>query len=174
MNWHIAETREQARAEALQGLHRWHNEYNVGTLMRPGLPALDSTADAIEFYAEADDAAGVIGTPDELIARIHKMYEVTGGFGVVMGFVNDWANPEATRRSWDLVARHVIPEVNGAITPMRASNTFVRENREYFDRAGKAILNKIMDNDRAKAAFEESGVGAAPLAHNSPGESNGG
>ena len=33
MSWHIAETREQARKEAGDGLLRWHNEYTVGTLM---------------------------------------------------------------------------------------------------------------------------------------------
>ena len=172
-NFHLAETKEQALADVEHGLLDWHNEYNVGTLQRPGLPALASTAEAIEFYAEGKAAAGVIGTPDELVDRIREMYEVTGGFGVVMGFVNDWANPEATRRSWDLVARHVMPEVNGALAPMRASNSFVRENREYFDRAGKAILNKILDNERAAKVFNESGVGGAPLAHNSPGEANG-
>src|SRR5712692_1435396 len=36
LSWHIAETREQARREAGAGLMRWHNEYNVGTLQRPG------------------------------------------------------------------------------------------------------------------------------------------
>ena len=37
LSWHVAETREQARREAREGLMRWHNEYNVGTLMRPGM-----------------------------------------------------------------------------------------------------------------------------------------
>ena len=39
MAFHLAETREQARAEAVHGLHRWHNEYNVWTLGRPGAVA---------------------------------------------------------------------------------------------------------------------------------------
>jgi limonene 1,2-monooxygenase len=112
-NSHIAETREQAHADVEHGLLRWHNEYNVGTLQRPGLEAFSSTKEAIDFYSNGETSAGVIGTPDELIANIRRMHEVTGGFGVVMGFVNDWADPEATRRSWDLIARHVIPEVNG-------------------------------------------------------------
>ena len=36
MSWHIAETREKARAEARDGLMRHHNEYIAGTLQRPG------------------------------------------------------------------------------------------------------------------------------------------
>jgi limonene 1,2-monooxygenase len=140
-------------------LLRWHNDYNVGTLMRPGVDALGSTAEAIDYYSSGPGSAGVIGTPDDLIDRIREMWEVTGGFGVVMGFVNDWAEPEAVRRSWDLVARHVIPEIRGQLAPMRASNEFVQQNREVFDRAGKAILSKIRANERADGAFRSAGVG---------------
>jgi len=43
LSWHIAETREQAYREAGPGLMRWHNEYTVGTLMRPGLEPFQIT-----------------------------------------------------------------------------------------------------------------------------------
>ena len=52
-------------------------------------------------------------------------------------FVNDWANPEATRRSWDMVARYVVPEVNGMLDAYRESQSHVINNREVFDRAGE-------------------------------------
>ena len=39
--------------------------------------------------------------------------KVSGGVGTIIGFVHDWANPENTRRSWDMVARYVVPEING-------------------------------------------------------------
>ena len=29
--------------------------------------------------------------------------------------MHDWANPENTIRSWDMVARYVIPEINGYV-----------------------------------------------------------
>jgi limonene 1,2-monooxygenase len=147
---HVAETREQARAEVEHGLLRWHNEYNVGTLQRPGLNAFASTAEAIEFHANPESSAGVIGTPDDLIANIRRMQDITGGFGMVLNFAHDWANPEASNRSWDLIARHVIPEINGQIEPMRASNAWVSENRESFTRAGEAIMSKIAANARGR------------------------
>ncbi|NCG24827.1 MAG: LLM class flavin-dependent oxidoreductase, partial [Actinobacteria bacterium] len=100
---HVAETREQARAEVEHGLLRWHNEYNVGTLQRPGLKAFASTAEALAFHAPPDSSAGVIGTPDDLITNIRRMQDVTGGFGMVLNFAHDWANPEASNRSWDLI-----------------------------------------------------------------------
>ncbi|MEM7016507.1 MAG: LLM class flavin-dependent oxidoreductase, partial [Pseudomonadota bacterium] len=112
MSWHIAETREQARAEAKHGLHRWHNEYTVGTLMRPGAEAYDSPDEAVEALSDENaGGASVIGTPDDLVKAIREMKTLTGGFGTVIGFAHDWANPEAQRRSWDMVARYVIPEV---------------------------------------------------------------
>lgn len=160
---HVAETREQARNEVEHGLLRWHNEYNVGTLQRPGLNAFASTAEAIEFHANPESSAGVIGTPDDLIANIRQMQAVTGGFGMVLNFAHDWANPEASNRSWDLIARHVIPEINGQIEPMRASNAWVRENRESFTRAGEAIMSKIAGNARAVAALADAGVGSQSI-----------
>ena len=54
MSWHIAETREQARVEARDGLLRWHNEYTVGTLMRPGASAFKDGNDAVDQTAFAD------------------------------------------------------------------------------------------------------------------------
>ncbi len=156
MSWHIAETREQARKEAGDGLLRWHNEYTVGTLMRPGAAAFDSPDDAVDQTAFGDGSTGVIGTPDDLVANIRKMLEITGGFGTVIGFAHDWANPDATLRSWDLVARYVMPEVNGMLESYRESQTYVIEHREVFQRAGEAVLTKIMENARAVAALEET------------------
>ena len=48
------------------------------------------------------------------------MLEISGGFGTVVGFVHDWANPENTMRSWDMVARYVVPEINGYLAGLRS------------------------------------------------------
>ena len=61
------------------------------------------------------------------------------GRGTVVGFVHDWANPENTRRSWDMVARYVIPEINGYVAKLRESQKYLMDNREVFERAGKAV-----------------------------------
>jgi limonene 1,2-monooxygenase len=156
MSWHIAETREEARAQAGEGLMRWHNEYNVGTLMRPGAVAYGSPDEAVDKTAFVDGAASVIGTPDDLVASIRRLQEISGGFGTVIGFAHDWANRENTLRSWDLVARHVIPEINGLLEGYRASRQYVVEHRDSFERAGQAIMQKIMGNERAAAALAET------------------
>jgi limonene 1,2-monooxygenase len=72
----------------------------------------------------------------------------------VVGFVHDWANPENTMRSWDMVARYVIPEINGYVRKLRESQKFLIDNRAVFDRAGQAIMAKIMENSDAAEALK--------------------
>lgn len=154
LSWHIAETREKAREEAREGLMRHNNEYTVGTLAGGNGTIYKTPDEAVDSVAYADESTAVIGTPDDLIARIRQMMELTGGFGCVIGFVHDWANRENTLRSWDMVARYVIPEVNGMLDGYRESNKFVIENRSTWERAGEAIATKIRENERALAAAE--------------------
>ena len=162
--WHIAETREQARREAGAGLMRWHNEYSVGTLMRPGLTAFKSPDEAVDNTAFVEGAASAIGTPDDLVNLIKSVMKVSGGVGAIIGFAHDWANPENTRRSWDMVARYVVPEINGYIDSMRKSQKFVIENRAIFERAGEAVMAKIMGNEKAAAALGDTGPGRIAIA----------
>jgi limonene 1,2-monooxygenase len=157
MAWHIAESREQARAEAVHGLHRWHNEYNVWTLGRPGAVHVDDPWVLLDRTAAGGaEGAGfaVVGTPDDLVAAIGDLQEISGGFGVVLGFAHDWANHEATRRSWELVARYVIPEINGYTAGLRESQRYLHENQgDLIGGASRAVMSKIMAHDGAAQAL---------------------
>jgi len=153
LSWHIAETREQARREAGEGLMRWNNEYVFETLKRPGSKLFRSPDEAVDETAFVPGAASVIGTPDDLVKAIRALIPITGGFGTVIGFVHDWANRENTRRSWDLVARYVIPELNGLLDHYRESREFVIGNRGVFEQAGKAVLDKILAHEGATKAL---------------------
>ncbi|MFM7045823.1 MAG: LLM class flavin-dependent oxidoreductase [Ilumatobacteraceae bacterium] len=157
MSWHIAETREQARAEAVHGLHRWHNEYNVKVLGRPGAVWVDDPwvlLDQITGQGAAGAGAAVVGTPDDLIEAILTLQRITGGFGVVLGFAHDWANREATLRSWELVARYVIPAVTGITRPQISSAEYVAERKdELMKGATAAVLSKIMSHEGATKAM---------------------
>jgi limonene 1,2-monooxygenase len=157
MAWHVAETKEQAQREAVDGLQRWHNEYNVHVLGRPGAEHVESAWELLEQVTDqgaVGAGAAVVGTPDDLVAAIRRLQTITGGFGVVLGFAHDWANHEATRRSWELVARYVIPEVNGIVQPLRASADHVHTNKtELMAGASAAVMQKIMANERSAAAM---------------------
>ena len=153
LNWHIAETRKEAREQAKHGLMRHNNEYSIGTLAG-GVGTIYKTPDeAVDGVAFSELSTAVIGTPDDLVARIREMMEITGGFGCVIGFVHDWANRENTRRSWDMVARYVVPQINGLLDDYFESHRFVTDNREYWNRAQQAIRSKIGENERAEEAL---------------------
>jgi limonene 1,2-monooxygenase len=157
MAWHLAETKEQARREAVHGLHRWHNEYNVDILGRPGANRVDDPwelLDQVTAGGAQGAGAAVVGTPDELVTAVRHLQQLTGGFGVVLGFAHDWANREATLRSWDLVARYVIPELNAYVRPMQASADYVAANKaDLMAGATAAVMNKIMAHQGAAQAM---------------------
>ena len=157
MSFHLAEDKEQARREAVHGLQRWHNEYNVWTLGRPGAVAVEDAWELLDRTAGggADGAgAAVIGTPDEAVAMIRQLQETTGGFGTVLGFAHDWADREATVRSWELFARYVIPEVTGATRNLRASQQYLHDNQaELMGGASRAVMSKIMAHEGAAKAM---------------------
>lgn len=157
VTFHIAETAKQARDEAADGLARWHNGYNVRVLGRPGAKHFDdkyALVDAVSTTGVPGSGAAVIGTPDDLVARIRELQQVTGGFGVLVGFVHDWTSPEANLRSWDLFARHVVPEINGHLRAMRqSSQEYVDHQKELVDSAGAAIIAQIKRDPKAVEAF---------------------
>jgi limonene 1,2-monooxygenase len=157
MSWHLAESKKDAQKEAKLGLQRWHNEYNVRVLGRPGAKAVDDPDELLAQTAGrgAEGAgAAVVGTPDELVSAIRTLQQVTGGFGVVLGFAHDWANREATFRSWELFARFVVPELNGYTRSQIASADYLVEHQgELMAGAGAAIMAKIQQDPRAAAAM---------------------
>jgi limonene 1,2-monooxygenase len=157
MSWHLAESKKQAEEEAKLGLQRWHNDYNVLVLGRPGAKRVDDPDELLGQIAgrgAEGTGAAVVGTPDEMVTAIRKLQEVTGGFGTVLGFAHDWANREATLRSWELFARYVIPEINGTSANQRNSAQFLIDHqKELMAGAGAAIMAKIQGNERAAAAM---------------------
>jgi limonene 1,2-monooxygenase len=157
MSWHLAESKKQAEEEAKLGLQRWHNEYNVRVLGRPDAKRVEDPDELMDQFVgrgAAGAGVGVVGTPDEMVTAIRNLYDVTGGFGVVLGFAHDWANREATLRSWELFARYVIPAINGYFTYQEKSADFlVEKQKELMAGAGAAIMAKITEDPRAAAAM---------------------
>ena len=51
-----------------------------------------------------------------------------------------------------MVARYVVPEINGYISSLRKSQKFVIENRAIFERAGQAVMAKIMTENTDQGA----------------------
>jgi limonene 1,2-monooxygenase len=62
-----------------------------------------------------------------------------------------------------MVARYVIPEINGYVKGLRESQKFLIENRAVFERAGQAVMAKIMENEKAAAALAHTGPGRVAI-----------
>jgi len=158
MSWHIAETRDQARAEAKDGLFRHNNEYSTAVLNPIDGKIFKTPDEAIDSTAFSKDSTAVIGTPDDLIHKIQEMIEITGGFGAVIGFAHDWANRENTKKSWDLVARYVMPAINSMLNDYRDSYNFVLNNRDTWLRAKDARFKNVEQHESAANVMETEGL----------------
>jgi limonene 1,2-monooxygenase len=137
--FHIAETREQALANVRWGFDKWQNyAYAISPLggQAIGLGSLESII---------ADGRGVIGTPDDAVALLEKFWAKTGGFGAILMLAHDWADREATMRSYELFARYVLPKFRGANMARNDSMEWMRANREEFSGKGRAATKKTID-----------------------------
>lgn len=137
---HIAESREQARRDVHFGLEAWL-DYFKRVAALPLAPE-----GSIDDAVEAMNATGftVIGTPDDAIAQIERLQEQSGGFGCLLLMAHEWADREATRRSYELIARYVMPRFQGALEGTEISNRWAAENRpEFMGKAMQAIMTEV-------------------------------
>jgi limonene 1,2-monooxygenase len=106
---HIAETREQARADVAGGLARWCEYFD--RVAPKGMGGLVGHGDPADLLINAGRAA--IGTPDDAIAMIEKLKGKQGEFGVLLLQAHNWAEWEQTKKSYELYARFVMPHFSG-------------------------------------------------------------
>ncbi|GIU83513.1 MAG: putative monooxygenase [Acidimicrobiales bacterium] len=125
---HLAPTRKKAEKEVRYGLPDFLR-YFAEVAALPIAPAGD-VSDISEHLRER--ALGVIGTPDDAIELIERLLEQSGGFGTLLLFAHDWADPEATKRSYELFATRVMPYFQGQLDPPQTSMLWTAERREKF------------------------------------------
>jgi limonene 1,2-monooxygenase len=144
---HIAETKEQAREDVKFGLGGWLY-YFQKVVALPGVPesgTLDECLDAM-----IDLGFVVVGTPDDLIAQIARLEEQTGGFGAYLVTAHEWANRDATRRSYELIARHVAPHFQDSNAWTNRSMAWVSANRAPFMSAAAQGMVEAIQKDLAR------------------------
>lgn len=148
---HIAETDEQARRDVEHGLPAWiYYNTKVGTL---GL--VPEHATSTEQYIDAlnENAFAVIGTPDDAIAQIERLWEMSGGFGTFLFWAHDWANTEATLRSHELFAKYVAPHFKGRLPGLAESEAHaLRLRSDLAPQAAAARVKATEDYAAEKLA----------------------
>ena len=131
--FHIAETREQARKNVRFGVQAFANYFrDVATfpIIPPEVP------DPTEWLIET--GTGCIGTPDDAIAYIDRLIAGSGGFGVLCELAQNWADWDATKKHYELMARFVHPHYQQSRELLRGSYDFATEPSRRLYRARRA------------------------------------
>lgn len=124
---HLAETEEEAKRDVAYGMAQWFRYFqNVAAFPQMAVEGGDLT-EMIDFV---NGGLGVVGTPDQAIAQIEELLEQSnGGFGAYLQLAHNWANPQATKKSWELFARHVMPRFQGSVSSLVGAADRARESR---------------------------------------------
>ena len=57
------------------------------------------------------DKIAVVGSVDTVTQRLQELYDDTGGFGTLLMIAHDWDDKDKMRRSMELMATEVIPQL---------------------------------------------------------------
>lgn len=124
---HVAATREEARAQVRFGLEKWLYYFREVAAL-PLAPADGS--DPVD--ALVNSGMAVIGTPEDAVKQIERLREQSGGFGAFLLMDNNWAEWDDKKKSYEMIARYVIPAVNGENANRQASLEWAAANRPRF------------------------------------------
>jgi limonene 1,2-monooxygenase len=152
---HLAETRQKAFENARWGFERYLGYLNNN---QPRF-IVPNGEDPLEWFVE--NKYGVCGTPDDAIALIERLQAKQGEFGVFLQQAHNWADWEATKRSYELYARYVMPHFSKANAPREGSYQWCGDNRAEFgakrQAAAKAMFDKHEAEQRAAVARPSRG-----------------
>ncbi len=138
---HLADTKEQAMKDVEYGIEHWF-DYLQNTAAAPQFcPEGDTLQERIAWVNET--GVGVIGTPDDMVRQIEALWKQSnGGFGSYLVMAHDWASPQATERSFELISERVMVHFQ--------NNTFSR----MADAVTRAQSVRALLNEEQAAAIE--------------------
>ena len=140
---HLAESKKEALEDIRVGSARVVTEYFGRTL---GNDVPDVPADQIVDHM-VNNNQWIVGTPDDCIEGIKRLQEISGGFGSFMVRVEDWAPREKILRSYELMARYVMPQFQGSLAGIEMSNQWASDRREALQ------TNRVSGLQAADTAF---------------------
>lgn len=148
---HIAPTRDQAFTEASEHIRGWVNYFGYAMGRPMPVPTQGSDLQLAQYLMEAGVA--IIGTPEDAINAIQQLMTLSGGFGGILFLAHEWTSHENIKKSYELLARYVIPEFTGAMIRPRASMDWVHRNYGQIEgRAASAFNTAVADHNAYLAA----------------------
>ena len=141
VNAHIAEDDEQALSEVSAGERVETVTYFEDTLGRPPGRSDDPLREGVAM------GTTLVGSPDTVAKGIRRLLDYSqGGFGGILFRAHEWANREQTMRSYELFARYVMPQFQGALDSVAGSAVWARENRkQVFGGTVEAVKRAFTD-----------------------------
>ncbi len=150
---HLAETREQAYRDVEHGIVPWFNYFqHVAAFPQMDVGQGTNVREYIEFINTS--GIGTIGTPDDAGEQIERLWKQSnGGFGAYLQLAHDWAPPDRKRRSFELFARHVMPEFQGQADSTRQAAARAQSVRPEM--AGSNMAAVAASIERYQAELKE-------------------
>ncbi len=146
---HLAETKEQARRDVEFGI------VEFGRYFRHVLPTSPvGDGDDVASILDHCDRSGfaIIGTPDDAIRQIERLQAQSGGFGTFLVFGHEWADRAETFKSYELLARYVMPHFQGQLEPIRSSYDWIVGSEGRFVNAATGAIGKAIESHAAEQA----------------------
>ena len=111
---YVAETTEQARQDALEGvLTRDYMQYWMNLMEVSGRrsifktdPDMPDSCLTPEYFMEN---IWIVGSPADVADQVRRAYEEVGGFGVLLAMGHEWQPKDKWERSMTLLAEEVMP-----------------------------------------------------------------
>ncbi|MCW5733043.1 MAG: LLM class flavin-dependent oxidoreductase [Enhydrobacter sp.] len=152
---HVAETREKARADMAHGLKDFC-KYFTDVATFPIVPA--GIADPVEYLTSSGLAC--IGTPDDCVRHFERLWQGSaGGFGAVLLLAHNWADWEATKRSYELMARYVHPHFQRQSNVLRVASydNATAKHETAGAESAQAVATEIERYEQAKGKAAAGG-----------------
>tara|TARA_Y100000588_G_C14148780_1_gene879624 strand:- start:170 stop:1315 length:1146 start_codon:yes stop_codon:yes gene_type:complete len=135
----LAESKKEAIEQARIKAGQYQRGYFEEALGNPSL--FDGPADRI-VDAMIDKGAWCVGTPDDLIQYINRLDENSGGFGGLLIQATEWGTREQVFRSYELLARYVMPHFQGTMTSLSESYQWMVDTKDELQALRKRSLEK--------------------------------
>jgi limonene 1,2-monooxygenase len=161
---HLAPTRKQALEEVEYGIHEWIDYFrNV-----VALPLAPAEPDPRKWtQALVDSGMAVIGTPDDAVAQLERLKDQSGGFGCFLIMAQDWADPERSLASYELMAKEVFPRFQGSADRAINSREWCRTDHDSLIGGAIKAVAKEIDRYEKETGYRVAVADMAPDANKS-------
>lgn len=146
--FHLAETEEQAKEEVAYGIEHWFKYFSEVAAFPQQAVQGNDVEQMIDFINAS--GAGVIGTAEQARAQVDRLIKQSGGFGTLLLNAHDWADPAATKRSYEIFARDVMPHFQGHAEQTLQAARLASETRAVGTQGQLDAIQHMTDKYRAE------------------------